>query len=1300
MTKPSTTEPNRELLHKLALLVAQRAEVDQRLAAERAAALDAARDEFLTAESHIREESERDLARLNKRYDVSLKRLARRLDREIAAALSRRAHELGRFRSETVDLERHAREQAGEALWLAETVAETALRQAGLAHTAATKGLVTIAAYIQASERLGADLRSGVRPRGWPALPPIADLPQGPIREPIERAVIATGEQLRLLESVTHPYFARAEGILTLVVGCTGLGAAAAFAIRQPPTAWGLTVGTVSGLLVGAVAAAAFRVWSRRRIGPIAQTFSTSLANAKSLLEQQRQEVDRQRDTATAQIRARKDQESRLANARFNESAGAWEQRRTTQEPELLAGLDRDVAQARAKREDMLRRVEKSRDRRRAMVETRRDQLIVKATGCRDAAVAAAESAFARQSAELQDRWRCDGNQLLQEAARLREASRTDAPEWSAVLDCPARRSGEASDLIRYGWLSVDTAAMPGGLPPGPAFALDHPTRLDVPACLDLRGVGSILLHSTPETRSAAIGALQAVMLRLLTQLPPGKVRFIILDPLGLGQSFAGFMHLSDYEPLIVGDRIWTETRHIEQKLTDLTEHMEQVIQKYLRNQYASIQDYNKDAGEIAEPFRFLVIADFPTNFSEAAAKRLASIVSSGPRCGVFTLVTTDTRTRPGSWVQMSDVERGSVVLDHKEGRFAVRDPELRQWPLTLESPPQEEAFRALVQRVGELGKDSGRVQVPFAAVAPGPDEVWSRDSAGDLSIPVGRSGATRVQQLVLGRGTAQHALIAGRTGSGKSTLLHAIITSAALWYSPDQLELYLVDFKKGVEFKTYATNRLPHARVVAVESEREFGLSVLRRLDEELARRGLTFRNLGVQDLAGYRGTPDSGRNEPIRRVLLVVDEFQEFFVEDDKLAQEAMLLLDRLVRQGRAFGIHVVLGSQTIGGAYSLARSTIGQMAVRVALQCSEADSYLILSEDNPAARLLSRPGEAIYNDASGLIEGNSPFQVVWLPDQVRDQKLDDLRTRALPYAGKLPAPVVFEGNVPPGIETCRELADLLAGRSRPALPRVWLGDAVSIKEPTHATFRPQTASNLLIVGRDERAAYGLMVAAGLAIAGWSPLGSDGSLPLITLLDALSPEQDAKSPLQGLAELLAERGGTTYTNPRGADEAIDAIYRELTSRSGRERSQPAFLLIHGLQRFRSLRRAEDDFGFSGSSEGAALKPDQQLAQILRDGPVAGIHTIVWCDSASNLERALDRRAVRDFDLRVLFQMSGADSTALIDFPHAQSLGQHRALLFSEELGQFEKFRPYALPEADVLARLAGVGGAGQSGT
>src|SRR5207244_3810306 len=213
----------------------------------------------------------------------------------------------------------------------------------------------------------------------------------------------------------------------------------------------------------------------------------------------------------------------------------------------------------------------------------------------------------------------------------------------------------------------------------------------------------------------------------------------------------------------------------------------------------------------------------------------------------------------------------------------------------------------------------------------------------------------------------------------------------------------------------TYASHALPHARVVAVESEREFGLSVLQRLDAELKYRGERFRDNAVNDLNSYRqaATTQANGNRSMPRVLLIIDEFQEFFVEDDKIAQESALLLDRLVRQGRAFGVHVLLGSQTLGGAYSLARSTIDQMAVRIALQCSETDAHLILSRDNTEARLLSRPGEGIYNAMHGMLEGNHLFQVVWLNDDKRDDLLRQLNKRA---QGREVLPqLVFEGNAP---------------------------------------------------------------------------------------------------------------------------------------------------------------------------------------------------------------------------------------------------------------------------------------------
>src|SRR6202035_6095956 len=103
--------------------------------------------------------------------------------------------------------------------------------------------------------------------------------------------------------------------------------------------------------------------------------------------------------------------------------------------------------------------------------------------------------------------------------------------------------------------------------------------------------------------------------------------------------------------------------------------------------------------------------------------------------------------------------------------------------------------------------------------------ELWTLETSAELRVAMGRTGATKMQYLAIGKGTRQHALFAGKTGSGKSTLFHVIITNLALACDPDQVDFYLVDFKKGVEFKCYASKHLPHAKVVAIESDREFAL-------------------------------------------------------------------------------------------------------------------------------------------------------------------------------------------------------------------------------------------------------------------------------------------------------------------------------------------------------------------------------------------------------------------------------------------------------------------------------------------
>jgi S-DNA-T family DNA segregation ATPase FtsK/SpoIIIE len=993
---------------------------------------------------------------------------------------------------------------------------------------------------------------------------------------------------------------------------------------------------------------------------------------------------------------------------------------RQREEAEIRETRDREVSEAKAERDRIMGQVQPRRDQELARLNEVYKKRLADQRDRHDRASARADEQYRQQISRLNEEHRRDTLFAEQEREhRLDEIQREEEQAWAELERTwredviPAYESVQeqqtttrdrfpawdddswttwtpAPDFpraIRFGSLDVDLASLPRGIPEHPKLLLPGPPTFKAPALARFPEDCSILVeYDGADRRDQAVAILQMLMLRLLTSLPPGKLRFTMIDPVGLGQSFAGFMHLADYDEAFVSGKIWTESRHIEQRLADLSEHMEHVIQKYLRNEFETIEAYNEYADEIAEPFRFLVIADFPVNFNESACRRLSSILASGARCGVHTLFALDRRQAPPAAFQLDDARSRCLRLVCGEKAVSWDDPDLGSFALDVDDAPPDEVLTSLLHKVGAAAKAAGPVQVPFKMVAPSDDETWTSPAAEELRIPLGRAGASKLQYMTLGKGTSQHVLIAGKTGSGKSTLLHALIMGAAAWYSPDEVELYLVDFKKGVEFKTYAAHELPHARVVAIESDREFGLSVLQKLDAELKRRGDLFRNEGVQDLAAYHRLPD---HERMPRILLIVDEFQEFFTEDDKVGQDAALLLDRLVRQGRAFGMHILLGSQTLAGAYTLARSTIGQMAVRIALQCSETDSYLIMSDDNSAARLLARPGEAIYNDASGAVEGNSPFQVTWIPDIERDawlRRIQELRDR-LEINGAYQQ-IVFEGNIPADLRRNVLLARHLAAPTwaeQPVAPLAWLGEAIAIKDPTAVTFRRQGGSNLLIVGQRDDAAGAMLATSVISLAAQvAP-----SAARFMVLDGTPPDSPLAGLLSGALEHLPH--DCRFVDWRSVDESLAEVAAELSRRQDAEQAdaQSIYVLVNGLHRFRALRRSEDDFGFSMGDEDKPPRADKLLADILRDGPAYGIHTMIWADTVNTLDRMLDRMALREFEHRVLFQMSSADSSHLVDSPIAAKLGLKRALYYSEEYGQPEKFRPYAIPGNEWLAKL-----------
>jgi hypothetical protein len=133
------------------------------------------------------------------------------------------------------------------------------------------------------------------------------------------------------------------------------------------------------------------------------------------------------------------------------------------------------------------------------------------------------------------------------------------------------------SSAIPFGRMQIDVKQIATMVPEN--SKLELPKTFSLPALLSFPKQASLLVQYDRAGRAAALRTLQMVMTRLLTRVPAGRVRFTIIDPVGLGQNFAGFMHLADHDDQLVGGRIWTSQEQIEQRIGDLTEHMETVIQ-------------------------------------------------------------------------------------------------------------------------------------------------------------------------------------------------------------------------------------------------------------------------------------------------------------------------------------------------------------------------------------------------------------------------------------------------------------------------------------------------------------------------------------------------------------------------------------------------------------------------------------------------------------------------------------------------------------------------------------------------
>lgn len=148
------------------------------------------------------------------------------------------------------------------------------------------------------------------------------------------------------------------------------------------------------------------------------------------------------------------------------------------------------------------------------------------------------------------------------------------------------------------------------------------------------------------------------------------------------------------------------------------------------------------------------------------------------------------------------------------------------------------------------------------------------------------------------------HLLVAGTTGSGKSCFIHSLINGIFYRYTPSEVRLVLIDFKR-VEFGPY--NGVPYLVGGHIYDEHESAFEILENVNAEMERRYDVFLKNGVRNITEYNEKNES-KKMPI--IITVIDEYADLV--GSQFAKKIQVIVQRLAQKARACGIHLVIATQ----------------------------------------------------------------------------------------------------------------------------------------------------------------------------------------------------------------------------------------------------------------------------------------------------------------------------------------------------------------------------------------------------
>jgi len=203
------------------------------------------------------------------------------------------------------------------------------------------------------------------------------------------------------------------------------------------------------------------------------------------------------------------------------------------------------------------------------------------------------------------------------------------------------------------------------------------------------------------------------------------------------------------------------------------------------------------------------------------------------------------------------------------------------------------------------------------------------------------------------------HILLGGSTGSGKSVLLKLLIMQCI----KKNAKVYIADFKGGVDFASWQN------RCQIITEEKRL-LEVLTDIVDELDNRKKIFYSTACADINHYNELAGI----PIERIIFACDEVAEM-LDKTGLSKEAKEIITQIegklsviARQGRAFGIHLILATQRPD-----ANILTGQIRNNIDFRvCGRADNVLsqIILDNTGAADKIPKDAQGRFLTHEGTV------------------------------------------------------------------------------------------------------------------------------------------------------------------------------------------------------------------------------------------------------------------------------------------------------------------------------------------